>query len=62
MRADLSNANWRKSSYSTGQEECVEVAENISGEAVTAIRDSKRPSGPALLLPRQAWARFVRTL
>ncbi|MGX8907875.1 DUF397 domain-containing protein [Streptomyces netropsis] len=27
VRADLSNANWRKSTYSDGDESCLEVAE-----------------------------------
>ncbi|MGW1200762.1 DUF397 domain-containing protein [Streptomyces sp. NPDC002536] len=64
MRADLSSANWRKSTYSSGQEDCLEIADNIpGGEAAIAVRDSKRaPSGPALLLPHVAWAKFVRTL
>ncbi|MCC2279371.1 DUF397 domain-containing protein [Streptomyces sp. ET3-23] len=51
---------WRKSTYSSGQEDCLEVADSV---AAIAVRDSKRaPSGPALILPRQAWARFIRTL
>lgn len=62
-RADLSNARWCKSTYSHGQDDCLEVADNIpGGEAAIAVRDSKRPSGPALLLPHTAWADFVRTL
>ncbi|NVK82198.1 DUF397 domain-containing protein [Streptomyces morookaense] len=59
IRGELSRVSWRKSTYSDDQHDCVEVADS---EAVTAIRDSKRPSGPALILPRQAWARFIRTL
>lgn len=87
MRADLRNATWRKSTYSNGQAdcleiaddipirdwrkstysdtvaECIEVADNIpGGRAAIAIRDSKRPSGPALLLPHAAWADFIRSL
>ncbi|WP_307050238.1 DUF397 domain-containing protein [Streptomyces achromogenes] len=37
---------WRVSSYSGGQGECVEVADNLFG--LVLVRDSKRPSGPAL--------------
>ncbi|MEX2984495.1 DUF397 domain-containing protein [Streptomyces sp. C36] len=58
MRIDLSDASWRKSTYSAGQEECLEVADNIPGGLVP-VRDSKNPSGPALAFPAGAWARFV---
>lgn len=37
---------WRKSSYSTGGGECVEVATLPNGQI--AVRDSKNPSGPTL--------------
>ncbi|MGW2327414.1 DUF397 domain-containing protein [Streptomyces sp. NPDC001700] len=47
---------FRKSSYSNGQEECVEVATNVPG--AVAIRDSKRPDGPMLHLTPAAWADF----
>lgn len=43
----LHNPAWRKSSYSNGATQCVEVA---SIGARTAIRDSKDPGGPVLLL------------
>ena len=55
---DLSRAQWRKSSYSTGSNGgCVEIATNIAG--VAAIRDSKNPGGGALIVPRGIWASFV---
>lgn len=57
-RADLSNASWRKSTYSNGQGgDCVEVADNIPG--LTPVRDSKNPTGPVLVFPAGAWAAFV---
>lgn len=34
---------WRKSSYSSNQESCVEVADSLD-----AVRDSKNPNGPCL--------------
>ena len=34
---------WRKSSYSTAEETCVELARGLS-----ALRDSKNPGGPVL--------------
>jgi len=58
---DLSHAIWRKSSYSssTGQN-CVEVATNLPG--MVAIRDSKNPDDPRLLIPAAEWLAFVRGL
>jgi hypothetical protein len=46
----LLDARWRKSSWSNGGNngDCVEVA--FTGPAA-AIRDSKNPAGPTLLLP-----------
>ncbi|MEU2788331.1 DUF397 domain-containing protein [Streptomyces sp. NPDC007100] len=50
---------WRKSSYSGGEGgSCVEVADNGPG-AVTPVRDSKNPAGPALLFSQDAWRGFV---
>lgn len=49
---------WRKSSYSQGAANCVEVA---VGPGV-AVRDSKNPTGLALVVPAGAWRRFVASL
>ncbi|MGW6054965.1 DUF397 domain-containing protein [Streptomyces sp. NPDC055189] len=55
---DLSNASWRKSSYSNGEGgNCVEVADEVPG--IVPVRDSKNPEGPALLLSAEAWSAFV---
>jgi len=48
---------WRKSSYSGGGDDCVEVADVSGG---TAVRDSKDPAGPVLTFPPAAWAVFTR--
>ncbi|HEY9475347.1 MAG TPA: DUF397 domain-containing protein [Mycobacteriales bacterium] len=56
---DLSNARWRKSSYSGTASDCVEVA--FAGDEV-ATRDSKDPTGPALVFTRAEWAAFLTAL
>ena len=59
-KPDLSRADWRKSSYSSQSGNCVEVATNLPG--MVAIRDSKDPGGPGLLVPATEWRAFVRGL
>jgi Domain of unknown function (DUF397) len=55
---DLSHAEWRKASYSSnGGGSCVEVARNLPG--VVAVRDSKDPGGPALVLAPAQWEAFT---
>ena len=57
-------ARWVKSTRSgpTGGN-CVEVASltsgSASGDGLVAVRDSRRPAGPALLFGREQWAAFV---
>lgn len=53
---DLTRAQWRKSSRSGTEGECVQVA--VVGDRV-AVRDSWSPLGPVLVVSRAEWARFV---
>ncbi|MFG3290928.1 DUF397 domain-containing protein [Streptomyces sp. NPDC048179] len=53
----LPRATWRASSYSGGQGNCVEVADNLP--ALIPVRDSKRPTGPTLTFSPGAWTAFV---
>jgi hypothetical protein len=53
---DLTSVQWRKSSYSSGNGQCIEVA---LAQGVMAIRDSKDPAGPALVVTADAWTAFV---
>ncbi|WP_301130416.1 DUF397 domain-containing protein [Streptomyces cacaoi] len=56
--APSDGAVWRKSAHSSDQGgDCVEVSP-VRGAGV-AIRDSKRPGGPQLAVPAQAFAAFV---
>lgn len=56
IAADLPEALWRKSRRSGSDANCVEVAE-LPG--ALAMRDSKDPDGPVLVVARESWAAFV---
>jgi hypothetical protein len=47
---------WRKSSHSTGGNDCVEVAQ--AGTSCL-VRDSKNPDGAHLAVRPQAWTAFI---
>ncbi|MFJ9341823.1 DUF397 domain-containing protein [Streptomyces sp. NPDC101733] len=55
-----SNARWRRSSRSTGMNNCVEAAALSGG--LLAVRDSKRADGPAVLFTGPAWTGFLATV
>ncbi|MGW2513024.1 DUF397 domain-containing protein [Streptomyces scopuliridis] len=57
----LSGADWFKSSYSDGHGgNCVEGARLPEG--AMAVRDSKNPHGPAIVVDGGAWTTFVEAL
>ncbi|MGY2093130.1 MULTISPECIES: DUF397 domain-containing protein [Nocardia] len=57
MNDDLSGANWFKSSRSASGSQCVEVAWRHGG--MIGVRDSKNPTGPALVFAPGEWDAFT---
>lgn len=56
--AELPHLNWVKSSRSgSGGGNCVEVADLTDGSR--AVRDSKHPTGSALIVTSGQWAAFT---
>lgn len=53
----IAPAAWRKSSYSGGAGNCVEIAGDLPG--AVGVRDSKDPAGPALVFTPRTWRAFV---
>ncbi|MFE6838089.1 DUF397 domain-containing protein [Streptomyces sp. NPDC057705] len=56
----LISARWRRSSRSTGMNNCVEAAALDGG--LLAVRDSKRADGPAVLFTGPAWDGFLASV
>ncbi|WP_431995725.1 DUF397 domain-containing protein [Streptomyces griseoflavus] len=56
---DLSEAPWRKSTYSDGNGgDCLEVADGVPG--VVPVRDSKLDAGgPVIVVGSAAWTAFL---
>lgn len=57
MEHDLTGAEWRKSTRSGANGQCVEVAGNLPD--VVGVRDSKNVNGPALSFEPRIWSAFV---
>jgi hypothetical protein len=49
--------NWRKSTYSGNEGECVEIASEAQS---VLVRDSRNPSGATLQFPPDQWSSFMR--
>lgn len=56
---DLTAARWRKSTFSSDSNVCVEVA--VEGDVV-GLRDSKNTDGPVLAIPAASFAALKDTL
>ncbi|MGW2540277.1 DUF397 domain-containing protein [Kitasatospora sp. NPDC001574] len=57
---EIAARGWFKSSYSAQANDCVETGRVVAGGM--AVRDSKDPSGPALVFAGDAWVEFVAAL
>lgn len=55
-RLEFRHAVWRKSSRSSGNGGCVEVA---GTDALVGVRDSKDPAGPVLVVTPTEWSMFL---
>ncbi|MGH8601736.1 MAG: DUF397 domain-containing protein [Gammaproteobacteria bacterium] len=60
IHVTLTDATYTKSTRSTGTGNCVEVAALPGGHR--AVRDSKHPSGPALMFTAAEWTAFTTSL
>ncbi|WP_067901114.1 DUF397 domain-containing protein [Nocardia vaccinii] len=56
MNHELSQAHWFKSSRSKETTACVEIAHLTDGSV--GVRDSKNPTGPALVFTPEEWDAF----
>jgi hypothetical protein len=52
----MMHLNWRKSTHSLSNGNCVEVA---TGQALVAVRDSKDLDGPVIDVSPRAWVEFT---
>jgi hypothetical protein len=60
MKVSLGQAMWRKSSHSGQSGQCVEVAGTLKG--TVAVRDSKDPDGPTLVVGPDSWRALARRI
>ncbi|MBA0053017.1 DUF397 domain-containing protein [Streptomyces sp. AJS327] len=60
--ASALSVNWWKSSRSDSAAQCVECGIVDAGAQLVAVRDSKQPNGPALLLSYHTMSSFIVAL
>ena len=53
----MEQVNWRKSTYSRANGNCVEVG---TGHALVVVRDSQDPDGPVIDVSPKAWTEFTK--
>jgi len=53
----MAYVNWRKSTYSFSNGNCVEVG---TGQGVVAVRDSRDADGPVIGVSPRAWIEFTK--
>ncbi|WP_406088358.1 DUF397 domain-containing protein [Streptomyces virginiae] len=56
---DLREAEWHKWTFSGAGEQCVEIADVRPTCSFVAVRDSKRPTGPAIAFTQAALTAFL---
>ncbi|MGW6507050.1 DUF397 domain-containing protein [Streptomyces niveus] len=56
----VTGLTWTKSSYSGGNNNCLEVAHGTA--TALPVRDSKHPTGPTLTIPHSAWTAFITSV
>lgn len=52
----MAYVNWRKSTYSRSNGNCVEVG---TGRVMVAVRDTRDPDGPVIDVSPRAWVAFT---
>lgn len=60
VSVDLSEAKWFKSSRSQAARECIEAA--FLDHGLVGVRDSKNPTGPALVFTPSEWDAFTTSI
>ncbi|MBN1172684.1 MAG: DUF397 domain-containing protein [Micromonosporaceae bacterium] len=57
---NLTGATWHTSSYSQTDGQCVEVTDSLPD--IVAVRDSKDPAGPTIVVSPDHWRTFITAI